>query len=330
VEPEEGQRFLSRESISIQAEASVRDLADDRAFEMARDVLIRIGSEALPALQRVVQDPLRAMRALETIAALKDDRGKRFLLSLLGHRDEDLRGRAARALASAPAENTTDEKTLLRAAIDREIECAHGYRGLERTVSPPLDTEAKADFHRALERLFLLLATLQPEQPFRRTYFGLVDGDPSQRGFALEWLDETLDPFWRKQMVSLLEQDGHARDATLPAWPVDPWWNRLRVAVEQPELEPTVNLALRLRRLMPFRRWRVRDLEVVVRQASTSPGTGRALILRDDALMEVDRRMNALREEHARYARIVGRAKALARLAASSEVQRSVPECRRV
>ncbi len=256
------------------AELAVGCLTVPELAPRAVQVLTGIGDGALPALSRAAARATTAAAAMAVIASLGTARARRLLVDLLCSEDELVRLRAARSLAavsSADASPAPGEKDALAAAAGRELEI---WRGLdaERLVvaEGPLTADLDAEVAVASERTLLVLAVLHRDPSLRRVALSAAIREPGEFQFAVEALDEALDPPWRRAVLELLERGGD-RDRREPA---DPWRERVRRGVSSPGSDPLVDAARELQAAAPFAGWRLRDLAPVA-AASWAAGDGR-------------------------------------------------------
>lgn len=232
-------------------------LVDDRTFRFAREALIGMGASACPALVESIRIPLATALVIQVLGRIPVPEARSALLELLSDPDDEIRSHAARALSGSsgiPPEP-------LRQAMEREWEHALQLRAEESRSEGILRSEAKVEFDRAVERLFLILALLYPKRPFRRILLSWLSPDPGQRSFALEALEANLDSAWREKLLPVLEGTSPVDGGESAP---DPWRDRLRKAIAVPGSDRVIDRAILMKKSPIFERWRMRDLEILV------------------------------------------------------------------
>ncbi|MBI4615910.1 MAG: cyclic nucleotide-binding domain-containing protein [Planctomycetes bacterium] len=254
------------------AELCARGLAREETFHEARSALLAMGGEARSALVSAAREPGLSPAAISVLGETPDPSCREILLGLLADPDGELRLRAARSLLvrgragarhdGAPIRDAGEEGKV-RAALEGELEECRRVRAISGAALGPVREEAATRFERALERVFLLLSLLHPGRPLRKVHLALASGEPEQRSFALEALDESLQSPWRVRVLALLE----GREPDPDDVPPEPWVERLENALARRGDDPLLDRAILMKSGSLFRRFSLLDLEPLATEA---------------------------------------------------------------
>lgn len=262
------------------ADVAAAALGRDETLAPARRALLRLGGAARPVLREAVGDPRRAAHALALLVELDEPAARTDVLGFVEAADEEQQARALRALLRRPAARVAGEVERLERMAERIHETCRACHACLGHREPAVAREARARLAHALERLFLVLALLEPGRPYRRIQLSLASGLESEHSFAVEALDELLPARWRGRLLPLLDADP-ARAPAAPDVPADPALARLAAALRDPGAHPDLARALAWQQRAPLDAMAVADLEALARAARDEPAGGP--VLRFDA-----------------------------------------------
>ena len=192
-------------------------LEDDIVRRAAHDALTAFGPPALPALERLVDDPavpLTVRREIpDIVARIGTEVGARFLVDHLLEADVTLRLRVIGALATLRARHP--EIAVDRAAIEMVLMAEvmghyRSYQILGTLTSPlqstdPVAVTLETSMRYEVERIFRLMAIRWPRFDVESAYVGVMADDARVRANALEFLDAVLKPQVRTLVLPLLD-----------------------------------------------------------------------------------------------------------------------------
>ncbi len=213
----------------------IEDLAGPRSSPEAVQALRQAGPGALGALERAFERPgvttgarIRMARAAAGIAGAED-----LLWRHREHPDPEVRHGVLAALASRRFQ-AGDRQDEVAACIRRETAAvaeACQFLAVARPAEDPtgpgdddLFTAAvRYDSDRCAERVLLLLSLIYPTESISRVRTSLTQGG-EQRAYAVELLDNLLDPDIKAQVLPLFEllEPGERRSRLAAALATDP------------------------------------------------------------------------------------------------------------
>ena len=274
--PEAALRIIAQRPDPQFAELCVAQLGKDRSFSDARAALLAIGLPAVPSLESAATDPTQPNASFTVIPSIEGENAHLANLRLMAHDKAEIRQLATLArlhgdFALSPAERALIEENLERSV--RQATRFHSYH--HHSTEPMLAQIAGNERLAILEHLFANLTLLYPDAPIRLAYLALQSVDARQRSFAIELLDEALPRSITVPLFPVLED-------RVPGKALDPAEDRLWLAMQarlRPDQGGTANLQ-QLAQCQLFRRWRLADLEQLLKAQAQDPA---AIVIRDGA-----------------------------------------------
>lgn len=202
--PLEVAQALARKPRPEFAGLCVEALRHEKAYRYAKEALTQMGDSARGALEGAMTEPSIMPKAVAVLGELPDSASRKILLKHLHDADDEVRFRVVKALKNHRTEEAS-ERTLVRQAVKKELARCQQARRQMQAVDPFVKDAALEDFEWAAKRVFFLLPMLYPDKPFQKIYLSFFSDDISQRGLALEALDEMLDAEMAKQIVNAFE-----------------------------------------------------------------------------------------------------------------------------
>ena len=269
-----------RRPLPALADALAHRLTDDQRLPAVSEALLRIGIGARDAIARAASDPPRAAQSMALLLRLEDEQSRAVVFGLAMGEAPTIRGHALRAWLRARRKVRAAEGRQLKALAEREYALCQIRHAARAHPEPVVREEAARLLARALERLFLILALLEPRKTYRRVHLSLTSDVDSERAFAVEALDEILPDPWRERLLPLLDAGGHVPGAA-PELDGDPALADLASSLKDPDAHPHLATARTWQAVRPLDALALTDLRAVARVAArTTPG-GAVLQIRD-------------------------------------------------
>ncbi|MEZ6009096.1 MAG: cyclic nucleotide-binding domain-containing protein [Planctomycetota bacterium] len=270
---------------AVLAEAAVRPLpalaapisarlAEAQHLPATTAALQRMGSDALEALAEAAGDARRAAQALALLLTLPGDAAREQVVTRATGYDATIRGHALRALLHASRGLSAEEARRLAAVADQEYRLCQARHAARAHPEPDVRREGATLLQRSLERLFLVLALLEPEKPYRRVHLSLASDVDSERAFAVEALDELLEEPWRERLVPLLDSGADSGQPDLAPIDADPVLTEVAASLGDGAPHPHLARARVWQRAAPLDALALDDLRALSRatEAHQAPG----------------------------------------------------------
>lgn len=262
-------------------------LAEAERLPAVTAALERMGSSAREALARAAGDARIAPQALALLLAMPDAAAREQVVACATGPDPTLRGHALRALLHAPRRLSTAEARQLAGLAEKEYELCVARHAARAHGEPDVRREGATLLGRSLERLFLVLALLDPKKPYRRVHLSLASDVDSERAFAVEALDELLEDPWRERLLPLLDPRADAPQASVAQIASDPALAEIATSLVDATPHPHLTRARAWQRVAPLDALALEDLRALSRAAEARGGPGPRLRIRDGRIVNL-------------------------------------------
>lgn len=253
--PKEVAHAIARNPDPKFAGLCVELLAHSKAYPYAKEALVQMGAKARSFLLAAVQEGRNAGLALSVLGEFDDRVSRAALFEMLQTDDDDIRYQTIKALSKNPVINDEEIK-IIRDAIQEELERCLKDREKMILADPFIKDQALEDFEWTAKRIFFLLSLLHPGKPFQKIYLSFFSGDPAQKSFALEALDEMLDAALSKKLFRVFETGDEAKKQGA----LEEKSAENSLAEDMP---PDVRTAISLKKTSFFSHWRLSSLRKI-------------------------------------------------------------------
>ncbi|MGE3752718.1 MAG: cyclic nucleotide-binding domain-containing protein [Planctomycetota bacterium] len=269
------------------AEPLARRLTDAERLPAIVAAFERLGPAAREALARAAADAPRAPQALALLLGVCGAEGRRLVVERATDTDATLRGHALRALLHAPGPLAAAEARALDGVAEREYALCVARHAARTHAAPDVRREGATLLARSLERLFLVLALLEPGKPYRRVHLSLASDVDSERAFAVEALDELLEDPWRERLLPLLDPGSPGHGMAPGDLAGDPALAELAASLADGSPHPHLARARAWQGVPPLDALALDDLRALSRAVSAGELRGPRLRLEGDGLANV-------------------------------------------
>jgi AAA family ATP:ADP antiporter len=191
----------------------IDDLGDPALSADAARTIALLGDTAADALRDHLDDrtkPLEIRRQIpDVLLRIGTPAAGRALAENLVQTDGDLRSKVIFALSKLSGfhRGLNVDKQLIESAMMAEMMGHYRSYQILGVSNGDADQTLKQTMDEEIERIFRLMKLMFPSLDLQNAYMGIRSDDPVRHANALEFLDNTLNPYLRTRLVPLIDSE---------------------------------------------------------------------------------------------------------------------------